>query len=463
MAGVGFSLRELDRGDSHAGRARAYGAAGLIACGPWLLSISSLLLAGLFGARFGALPGSVVQFQVATTWLFAGSLVIGGPLQLAFTRFVADREYQGENDQIVPNLLGALTCTSAGATALAWCVTAGFAHEGRAVRLLIALGLCLLCDLWLVVGVLTGLREHRKVLVCFGLGYAFGSLATLALARFGLVGLFAGFVLGQAVLLLASLSVLLLAARGPAGRVDVAFRFLRRGQLLPDLALAGLLCNLAVWADNRLLFGVKPATSQVVLGWFRASEVYDLPIFLGYLASVPGMAVYLLRVETDFAVCHRAYYAAVSGGASLRSIDRLAAEMSRAAREGLAALIKVQGLTWLACVWLGRPLLQLFGLSPLHFPLLCVDALGVALQVLLLAATSLLFYLDRRSTVLWLGLLLLGSNVTLTLLSQRLGPAYYGFGFAVAMAVTSLAALAVLGRALSSLVRDTFMMQPVSP
>ena len=462
MAGVGFSLRELDRGTSHAARAWAYGAAGVIACGPWLLSIASLLLVGMLGSRFGAQPRAVQQFQVAITWLFAGSLVLTGPLQLAFTRYVADREYLQEEGQIVPNLLGALAITSCGCSSVGWLACTWFEGEGLIVRLALALCFSLLCDLWLVLAVLSGLRAHRSVLACFALGYAAGSGATLALARLGLAGLFAGFVLGQAVLLLASLSVLVHAQQASPGGRLAAFDFARRGRLLPELALAGLVANLGIWAD-KLLFWIDPATSDAVIGPLRASEVYDLPIFLGYLASVPGMAVYLLHVETDFATCHRAYYAAVSGGASLSAIERLAGELGRAARDGIVALIKVLGLSWLACVWLGPSLLHLFGLSPLHYPLFCVDALGVALQVLLLAATSLLFYLDRRRTVVWLGFVLLGANVSLTLLSQRLGPAYYGFGFAVAMAATSVAALAALGRALGRLVRDTFMLQPVSP
>jgi len=59
--------------------------------------------------------------------------------------------------------------------------------------------------------------------------------------------------------------------------------------------------------------------------------------------------------------------------------------------------------------------------------------------------------------------LLVTSNAGLTWLSQQFGPEYYGYGFALAMAITALAGLWLLSRTFSTLVRDTFMMQPGTP
>jgi uncharacterized membrane protein len=71
------------------------------------------------------------------------------------------------------------------------------------------------------------------------------------------------------------------------------------------------------------------------------------------------------------------------------------------------------------------------------------------------------FYLDRRRAVTWLTLLLFVSNAVLTWVTQRMGPDLYGYGFALAMALTCLVALVALSRTFQHLVRDTFMRQPV--
>lgn len=457
MAGVGFSLRKLHREEGYTGLFKLYGAAGLISSGPWLLSIFTLLLIGVLGRALVPDAGMLVRFQVSVTWLFAGSLIVTGPLQLMFTRFVADREYSGEADATVPNLLGALALTSLVSGAVALALSPLFAHETLAFKLLLGMSLVTLSNIWIVIVVLTGLRAHDKVLISFGLGYAVTLAATLALARFGELGLLCGFTLGQAVLFFASLAMIL---RALPSRGAASFRFLRRKSLYFELGVIGVLYNAGVWID-KWMFWQNPMTSRAVLGPLRSSDVYDLPIFLAYLTLVPGMAVFLVRVETDFAERHAEYYAAVRDGAPLRRIQQRCNDLTDAARRGVLDILKVQGATLVAAILVGPWLLQVFGISALHLPLFYIDAAGVALQVLLLAVTSMFFYLDRRRAVTGLVLLLIGSNAALTWISQQLGPEYYGYGFAIAMAITSLVGLVALSRTFQHLVRDTFMRQPV--
>jgi uncharacterized membrane protein len=455
MAGVGFSLRTLHRDDGYTGLLKLYGAAGLISSGPWLLSILTLLLIGLLGRALVPDPAMLVRFQVSVTWLFAASLILTGPLQLMFTRFIADRDYLGERDLTVPNLLGAIAFTSVGTALVAFALSPLFAGESLFLKLLLGMSLVTLSDVWIAIVVLTGLRAHDKVLLSFVLGYAVTLGATLLLARFGEVGMLSGFVLGQATLLFASLVMIL---RSMPSRTPASFRFLRRKSLFFELGFVGALYNIGVWID-KWMFWADPGTSRAVLGPLRASEVYDLPIFLGYLTLVPGMAVFLVRVETDFAESHAQFYESVRHGAPLRKIQQLCNGMTDSARRAVIGIMKVQAVSFVIAVCVGPWLLRLFGISVLHLPLFYIDAAGVALQVLLLSVTSMFFYLDRRRAVSGLVVLLVVSNAVLTWVSQRLGPEYYGYGFALAMAITSFAGLWMLSRAFSTLVRDTFMLQ----
>lgn len=458
MAGVGFSLNALGQRGGYAGLLSKYGAAGLISCGPWLLSVFSMLIIGALCRGVVADPASVERFQVSVTWLFALSLILSGPLQLQLTRFIADRVYARRSEEIAPNLFAALVAMSALGSllaALAWPLLAG---EPLGLRLLLGVTFVTLADVWLMVGVLSGLRRHLAVLGVFGLGYAVTVGAALALARHGELGLLGGFALGQAVLLVAGLRVI---ARELAAPRPVAWDVLRLRELRFDLLAIGFFYNLSIWID-KALFWFDPDTSRAVLGPMRGSDVYDLPIFLAYLTIVPGMAVFLVRVEADFAARHAAYYAAVRDGAPLLAIEERCDRMTDAARRAVTDLLTVQGLTALACVGLGRWLLGLFGISELHLPLFYVDTIGVGMQVLLLTATSILFYLDRRREVALLTALLFVINGVATWVSRELGPMFYGYGFGLAMTVTSMTAIAMLDRILRHLVRDTFMLQPVN-
>ena len=457
MAGVGFSLKALRTDESYTGLIRLYGTAGIISSGPWLLSILTLLFIGLIGRELVTDPHDLSRFQVCVTWLFAASLLWTGPMQLMFTRFTADREFLGEYDETLPNLFGALCVLGAATFAISIPLVALFQNSTWTFKWILASAFVVLSQTWLVVIVLTGLRAHLAVFSCFALGYASTFVACLLLARFGQEGLLMGFVIGQATLLFSALCVL---ARKLPAKSAVAFRFLERRSFYLELGLVGLFYNLGVWID-KLIFWWGAGTGQRVLGPLRASEVYDLPIFLAYLTIVPGMAVFLVRVETDFAEAHREFYAAVRDGAPLLRLEALCGNMTDAARRAVVDIVKIQGITLIMCAALGPWLLSLAGISELHLPLFYIDAAGVALQVILLAVTSMFFYLDRRRAVSVLTGLLLLSNAGFTWLSMRLGPDLYGYGFAMAMAVTSLLGLVLLSRTFSTLVRDTCMRQPV--
>ena len=106
----------------------------------------------------------------------------------------------------------------------------------------------------------------------------------------------------------------------------IAFDFLRRSQIFPSLAVTGFLYNLAIWAD-KFIFWFNSQTSVAIISPLRGSPIYDLPIFLAYLSIIPGMAVFLLRMETDFAEQYTNFYGAINGGASLKLILQIYEEM----------------------------------------------------------------------------------------------------------------------------------------
>ncbi|MET0341392.1 MAG: exopolysaccharide Pel transporter PelG [Polyangiales bacterium] len=455
MAGVGFSLRKLSGGTTYAGMIRLYASAGVISSGPWLISILTLVLVGALGRELAPSSDAVERFQVSVTWLFATSLLLTTPLQLLFTRHVSDLLY-GEHDELAtPSMWGALCVVSVLVgivCAFAWQL---FGAETLALKLVLATCLEVLCATWIVIVMLTSLREHGQVVLAFALGYAVTLGATLLLAPYGELGLLSGFLLGQAVLLLWSLRVVVKLAPGAP---SMAWGFFDPSRVHLDLLPIGLCYGFGIWAD-KLVFWLDDEVSRQVLGPFRASEVYDFPLFLAYLAITPGMAAFLLQVETDYAERHTRFFKAVEEGGNLLKLERLRDELVDAARAAIVTILKVQGVTFAFCLVFGETFLSWFGISRLHLPLFYVDVAAVSMQVLMLSVISILFYLDRRTAVLWIALLLAVSNTALTLASLRTGALFYGYGFAIAASLTTLVALAVLTRAFRDVLRDTFMMQ----
>lgn len=111
----------------------------------------------------------------------------------------------------------------------------------------------------------------------------------------------------------------------------------------PALALIGLLLNLGVWIDKFVFWAWAP-TSEAVIGPLRASIINDLPVFLAYLSIIPGMAVFLVRIETDFVEDFDGFYGTVRGGGSLQEIEWYRNGMVATVRTGLFEMMKIQAI-----------------------------------------------------------------------------------------------------------------------
>lgn len=457
MAGIGFELRKLLARDSYAGFLGAYGYAGLACSGPWVVSIGGVLAIGLLATGVVQPAERVTQFLVAITWLMAGSLLLTGPLQLLFARFVADRIYEQRRDRILPNLLGGLEITTIASGALASLFVYPSFDETLACRALLVANFVVLCDGWVLVVLLSGVKAYRTVSGLFLASYLLSVGAAVALRPFGLEGLLAGFLIGQAAALFGMLALVL---RAFPGEMRIRFDFLDPRQAHYELAAVGGVFYLGVWVD-KAIFWLNPSTSEPVLGPLRYSLIYDLPIFFAYLSAIPAMTAFFFRLEADFADRCQEFFESVRGGAPLHQLEQIRDGMLDCVRRGLLEIVKVQGLTLVFVFAAGPAMLRTARISPLYLRLLYVDTAAVSLQVLFLAILNVLFYLDQRKAALGLSVVFAAGNLIFTLVTQQLGPTWYGFGFAGSALVASGAGLLLLSRKLERLERDTFMLQPL--
>ena len=454
MAGIGFELRRLSQGETYFSLLRAYAYAGVVSSGPWVLSILAILALGLLSVGFVIPAVAVTQFQVSVTWLIALSLIYTGGFQLIFTRYVADRLFERAPGAVVANLVGAMLLLLLPATVMA-CVAAFtlFAGTTVAYRLLLIISFMLLCLVWIETVMLSGLKRFRAVVTLYAAGYGSVLVLALLLRPWGLEGLLTGFAAGQLVLVL-GMSTLIWREYPPTTLTD--YDFMRAGQIRAWLIPAGVLFNAGVWVD-KLIFWLAPGTGTPVIGAFHSSVIYDTPTFLAYLTIVPGMAVFLLRMEVDFVYAYNRYFNLVRNGGTLASIEEKRLEMILAARDGIRDILGTQGLTLLIVIAFAPGILSALGISTLYAGQLAVISVGVMLQLLVMAALNILFYLDDlRETVLITAVMFV-SNAALSIASIALGPYWYGYGFSAAMLITTLVAMPLVNKRLERLNFETFM------
>ena len=456
MAGIGFELRKILKRQSYSSLLEAYAYAGLIGSGPWVLSIIGVMLVGFLSIAADVPERSVVQFQISVTYLIAASLSLTGLLQLAFTRYTSDRLFEHQDDIILPNFHGALFLTLVSSGGLgAIIVVIFFPEQGFLYRLLMVSSFVTLSGIWMTTIFLAGMREYKVIGGLFGLGYSVTVGAAYALQRWQLEGLLSGFLFGQFVLLCGQLFI---TVRHFPARQLVAFDFLQQERRYPSLMGIGFLYNIGVWAD-KVMFWYFPGTSEPIIGPLRGSPVYDLPIFLAYLSIVPGMAAFLLRMETDFVEQYQRFYDGVRGGASLAEIEAARDEMVYAIRHGIFEICKIQGIATLVTLVFGPTWLRWLGISEWHTSLLYIAVVAAGIQVVFLGLINVLFYLDLRIIVLVLSGVFVVMNISLSALTLYLGSPYFGYGFAVSLLAVVLIGMYWLDRRLARLEYATFMLQ----
>lgn len=457
MAGIGFELRKLLEKDSYFGLFQAYAYAGIISSGPWVLSIVGILVAGFLSLGVVFPHFLIVQFQVSVTYLILSSLILTGFIQLGFTRFIADNLFRKLDKEVLPNFNGMLLVVT-GVSGIVGLLAIFLFFSGMSVpyRILMLSGFVILCAIWVATIFLSGMKQYKEIVVLFAIGYTVTVFGALLLRSHGMEGLLLGFVIGHFVLLVGMVTLTL--RTFPLVDSFISFDFMRPGAMYTSLVWAGFLYNLAVWAD-KLMFWFYPDTSQDIIGPLRASLIYDFPIFLAYLAIIPGMAVFLVRIETDFVEYYEKFYDAVREGGSLDHIETMRDNMLFTVRQGLFEIVKIQAIAVLLVFVLGEKLLKWLGISTLYLPLLDVDVVAAGLQVVLLGILNIFFYLDKRRIVVFLCVLFLFANIALTSLSLYLGASYYGYGFALSLLITVLTGMQLLSRKLDTLEYETFMLQ----
>lgn len=456
MAGIGFEFRKLLQKDTYWGIFQAYGYSGIVSSGPWVLSIIGILIVGIYSLAAVTPAIAVVQFQVSITNLFMSSLVLTGMVQLAYTRYIADRLFEKRVDLVTPTFNGLLMVVvlSSGILGTA-AVFFLFPDQSNLYRLLMLGAFVIMCCIWCCTIILAGLKQYKVIVSMFGVGYIIVVGGALLMRPFGMEGLLSGFVLGHFVLLV---GMLMMIFRNYPGNIFIGLDFLHKRKIYVSLAFTGLFYNLGIWID-KIMFWYNPDTGERIVGLLSHSVIYDLPVFLAYLCIMPGMAVFLVRIETDFVDFYQKFYDAVRDGGSLDYLNEIRDEMVYAVKQGIFEIIKIQGITVLIVFIAGPSLLRWAGISELHLPLLYVQVVGASLQVVFLGLLNVFFYLDKRMIVMILTLVFVILNIGLTAVSFYLGPAFYGYGYAVSLLISVLIAMQWLEFRLARLEYETFMLQ----
>ncbi len=452
MAGIGFELRRMTLKREYSGILRAYASAAVISAGPWIISIISLML--LTYLLDGSLTTEQVRlFTSSTTHVYAIALILAGPIQLVLTRYTSDCFSAKRREAIFPSFIGAILLTSLIVTAVGGVFFIRFVPAPRLYQIAATALLVHVACIFIASTFLSALREYNRIVFAFFIGYGLAVAASYYLAKqYGVTGAMLGF-LGGHFMLFATLAISVYREFG-SGMGD-RFEFIGAFRRFPELMLCGLFYNLAIWIDKFLFWWFSTSNIQIA-GALYAAPDYDLAIYLSLLSIAPGMAVFFLQVETEFAERYQEFFDAVQNARPMREITAAKVAIVKSLRVGFERLLKVQGLTTTILVIFADQLAAWFHIGFVQTGIFRITLFGALLLVVFLSMLTVLFYFDDRRGALISSFVFLMANASLSVVTLFQDESWYGFGFVVATGLALFIAATRVNHRIDDLEYNTF-------
>ncbi len=458
MAGIGFELKKILKEDRLFSLLKMYSYSGMLSAGPWVISIIAILFVGFINiASEQGGHGTTASFQIVITYAIAlaSSLVITGFIQLPFTRYIADLIFAGREDEVLSSYLSTLFVSwLVGFVLGAPLAFVVFSDQSLLFVVSIIGTFLVLCGVWISNILAISLKYYKSVLLAYAIAYGSIVFASYMFAN-SLETLVIIFFLGNALLLVVLMTLII---KSYSASYLINFGFFRDKNFYWSLALAGLFYNLGAWID-KFIFWYHPSTGTNIIGGLNASVVYDMPIFIAYLSIIPGMAIFFFRLESDFADQNDLFFNAVRDGSTLEMIERYRDGMVDIIRHSIREIMVVQGIINILLFLGASKLFALLNIPQLYLGLFYILTIGAQLQLGFMSVLAYLYYLDRRVVAMWLSIAFFVLNLVLTFASIYLGPASFGYGYAVSLLIVFVASLIVLRREMKGLVYETFMLQ----
>lgn len=457
MAGIGFRLTKYFTEKDFYKNLKGSIYSIIISSGPWLLSVISIAVLGVFAKR-GLGNQDLFVFKCIISYSFSFSLILFGLVELPLTRYLADRLFISDQSSFrnVYLMIGAGFVVIGGLAAFGFY---SFFDWGIDLVLLCVALLVSILLTWHSMIFLSAAKHFHQIVMSFVLGMLSSIVFGLVLGHFfGLIGYVGGFTFGQII------QVVLLARNlfkeFPSYDLlvfevfDYFFRF-------RSMMAIGFLYYLGIWMDKFLFWFSDVGTH--VEGLFYTSQNYDTSIFLSYLSIVPSLAVFLVNVETNFYIKYSYFFRSIQKKNDLKFLESAGLDIVESFQNTFSSLIRLQAFISIILWFFASNILSALALPQVLTPIFRYGLIGSFFQVLFLVLNIALLYFKEVRSVLINYLCFFLTNTLFTYLTLKFTPElkYYGFGYMLSSIVTFFLSFYFLNITFKNLNYITFMRQPI--
>lgn len=455
MAGIGFEISKILRQGTYTSLLRAYGFTTLMGSGPGLFVIIGLGIVFVFAMYISPIKSTAYQFLTIVVYLFSASMIVSSLLQYTFIRFIADKIFLKEFNKIASNLNGVILLQLFISVCFALPIIYFFFYNYSILfNILLFSTFIVLCLIWILTVLLTGVKNYRRILIAFALAYSIFVSLYLITNNNSIEFFLFDFLLAQVILLLTLLYAIM--DYYPTSHL-IQFDYLKKNNFYFGLVFANFFYNLGIWIDKHL-FWFNSDTSYVIFPPLRFSPIYDLPMFIAYLCIVPTTATFLLQIESKFALVYPKYMQTIFKRKTLAEIDAVRNNLILTGRDAVYSLFKTQSVVIIILLLSMTYLFTILSIHFIYLNILSIILIAGGLNVILWGLLNILYYMTRYTQALCVTLIFLVSNFIFTLITLKAGPLYFGYGFSFSLLLSIACAMIFLNENFKNLEYSTFMM-----
>ena len=459
MAGIGFELKKLFNGKGLLQGMRACFFSMIITVGPTLLCILMLTILQRLLYNWGVPSVERELFMAAIIYSFLFSLVLTSGFTMILSRYISDKIYKMEYEDILSSLKGAITLCMilGGVVGIVFYYRSPLNLQFKLVAYALFMELNIL---WLQTVYVSALRDYMKLVKGFFAGVTSAFFLSYILVKLlkvnAVAGVLAAVDIGFFIIILVFQDGIQNCFREGNRKF---FSFLEYFDQYPALFFTGVFYTLGLYIHN-FYFWISECGKNIG-GTYTYAPIYDVPTFWAFLTTIPALVIFVVSCETSFYVKYRAYYDTICNGGLIDDILQRQNEMRDVMSHDLRNVMGIQMGFTILCLVMGMLFLPQSGLEDIYIDIFNVLVIGdYALIIMFICMTVLLYFDDRKGALLVVCFFTL-ANALLTSLTINMGEDYYGLGFMAAAFLSLAIGFVRLNYLFSNIRYYTFCSQPI--
>lgn len=459
MAGIGFELKKLFGNKGYINITRAYLYTALVTVGPTILCMFMIVSLQLFMIFMGVGIAERELFIAAITYSFVFSLILTSGFAMVVTRYLSDKIYLKEYDEILPSLYGVLTIclVIGGAAGIIFYAFSPLSLLFKFGAYSLFMGLIII---WLLSIYLSALKDYMKIVKGFVMGVSVTLACSYILLKFTgfpkAISCLMAVDLGIFVIIL---SLMMCLKRFFKSKEKGYFKFIAYFDKYISLSLISFAYTLGIYVHNFVFWTSDYAV--VIEHTYVFSPIYDVPAFYAFLTMLTAMVIFIAKVETSFYEKYKNYYSTVLGRGTLDDIFRTKKEMHNVLVQETTYIMEMQLFFTLVFMVLGLRLLPRIGFSGLSMDIFSIMTLGSYACVIFFIVMLLLLYFDDRKGALIVAVVFVTTNTIFSIITLALGESFFGFGFFISSIISVCAVLVRISLFIKNIDYYTFCSQPI--